>query len=49
MKEKQRTVFLMSREEGMTYPEIAETLSISVKSVEKHISDTLRLLRTKLL
>ena len=49
MKEKQRTVFLMSREEGMTYPEIAETLSISVKSVEKHISDALRLLRTKLL
>ena len=49
MKEKQRTVFLMSREEGMTYPEIAETLGISVKSVEKHITDSLRLLRTKLL
>ena len=49
MKEKQRTVFLMSREEGMTYTEIAETLCISVKSVEKHISDALRLLRTKLL
>ena len=49
MKEKQRTVFLMSREEGMTYPEIAEALGISVKSVEKHITDSLRLLRTKLL
>jgi RNA polymerase sigma-70 factor (ECF subfamily) len=47
--EKQRTVFLMNREDGMKYKEIADCLQISVKSVEKDISAALRLLRTKLL
>ena len=49
MTEKQRTVFLMSRDDGMKYAEIAGKLRISVKSVEKHISDALRFLRKKLL
>jgi RNA polymerase sigma-70 factor (ECF subfamily) len=49
MPDKQRTVFLMSREEGMKYAEIAGCLQISVKAVEKHVSGALRLLRTKLL
>jgi RNA polymerase sigma factor (sigma-70 family) len=33
-----RQVFLLSRSEGMTYPQIARHCSISVKMVEKHIS-----------
>ena len=45
MPEKQRTVFLMSREDGMKYAEIADRLHISVKAVEKHISAALRSLR----
>jgi len=49
MTEKRRTVFLMNREDGMKYAEIADCLHISVKSVEKHISAALRLLKTKLL
>ena len=48
MPEKQRTVFLMSREDEMKYSEIADRLNISVKTVEKHISAALRFLRTKL-
>jgi RNA polymerase sigma-70 factor (ECF subfamily) len=49
MPEKQRTVFIMNREEGMKYAEIAERLNISLKTVEKHITAALRELRTKLL
>ena len=49
MAEKQRTVFLMNRDEGMKYAEIADCLQISVKMVEKYISAALRLLRKKLL
>ncbi|MDR2499159.1 MAG: sigma-70 family RNA polymerase sigma factor [Tannerellaceae bacterium] len=49
MPEMQRTVFLMHREDEMKYREIAECLSISVKTVEKHISAALRLMRSKLL
>ena len=49
MPEKQRTVFLMNREDGMKYAEIAGCLQISVKTVEKYISAALQLLKTKLL
>lgn len=49
MPAKRRSVFLMHREDGMKYAEIADSLHISVKAVEKHISGALRLLRTKLL
>jgi RNA polymerase sigma-70 factor (ECF subfamily) len=49
MTEKQRTVFLMNREDGMKYAEIADCLHISVKAVEKQVSAALRFLKTKLL
>ena len=48
LSEKQRTVFLMSRMEGLKYQEIAERLNLSVKAVEKRMSITLAYLRKKL-
>ena len=46
--EKQRTVFLMSRMEEMTYKEIAERLEVSVKAVEKRMSIALSVLKQQL-
>jgi RNA polymerase sigma-70 factor (ECF subfamily) len=46
--EKQRSVFLMSRIENLTYKEIAERLSVSVKAVEKRMSQALKVLKEKL-
>ena len=46
--EKQKIVFKMSRLEKMTYNEIAETLQLSVKAVEKRMSAALQYLRTNL-
>lgn len=40
-----RQAFLMSREEKLTYPQIAAKMDISVKTVEKKMSQTLRHLR----
>ena len=37
-----RTVFLLSRVDELTYSEIAAKCSISVKTVEKHVSHALR-------
>ena len=48
MPEKQRTVFLMSRVEGMKYSEIAEINGISVKAVEKRMKYALELLHANL-
>lgn len=45
--EKQRSVFLMSRLEDLTYKEIGERLSISVKAVEKRMSQALKVLKQK--
>ncbi len=45
---KQRTVFLMSREEGMKYAEIAEYLNVSVKAVEKQMTAALRFLKARI-
>ena len=38
----------MSRYENKTYPEIAAYFSLSVKSVEFHISKALKILKVKL-
>lgn len=46
--EKQRTVFLMSRMDDLTYSEIAERLEISVKAVEKRMHEALGFLRNAL-
>jgi len=43
-----REVFLLSRDQGLTYPAIAETLGISVKTVETLMSRGLRALREAL-
>ena len=43
--EKQRTVFLLSRMDGMKYLEIAENLGISVKAIEKRMKNALEYLR----
>lgn len=46
--EAQRTAFLMNRIEGKKYVEIAEILGISVKAVEKRMSQALASLREKI-
>ena len=45
MREKQRTVFLLSRVENLKYTEIAEMQGISVKAVEKRMKNALDHLR----
>lgn len=46
--EKQRTVFIKSRIEGKSTKEIASELGLSSGTVDNYISDTLKLIRTKL-
>ena len=46
--EKLRTVFLLSKYEGFKYTEIAEICNISVKTVEKRMSSTLKRLERAL-
>jgi RNA polymerase sigma-70 factor (ECF subfamily) len=48
LNEKQRTVFLMSRMEGLKYQEIADRLHLSVKAVEKRMNKTLTYLKKAL-
>ncbi|MCH8494692.1 MAG: RNA polymerase sigma-70 factor [Balneolales bacterium] len=45
---KSRIIFLMSRQQGFTYNEIAEIQGISVKTVETQIGRALKKLRTTL-
>ncbi|MDR1919465.1 MAG: RNA polymerase sigma-70 factor [Tannerellaceae bacterium] len=48
MPEKQRLVFLLNRNDGLSYADIAARLHISVKAVEKRMTAALKLLRTHL-
>jgi len=43
-----RMVFLLSRDQNMSYKEIAEALDISIKTVENQISKALKQLRSRL-
>ena len=43
--ERQRQVYLLHREKGLTYPEIAEQLGISKNTVENHMVKALKYLR----
>ncbi|AVI50024.1 RNA polymerase subunit sigma-70 [Pukyongia salina] len=47
LSEAQRTAFLLNRIDGMKYAEIAEHLNISVKAVEKRMSQALKQLRSE--
>lgn len=42
---KRRQIFIMSRQQGLTYPEIAQQLNLSVKTVETQIMQALKFLR----
>ncbi|WP_333863125.1 RNA polymerase sigma-70 factor [Sphingobacterium sp.] len=44
--EKCQLIFKLSREEGLTYKQIAENLNISVKTVETQLSRALKKIRT---
>lgn len=43
--EKRRQIYLLHREDGLTYKEIAQVLDISIKTVETQMSRSLRFLR----
>ncbi len=46
--DRMKLIFTLSREEGLSYPEIADILSISVKTVETQMGRALRSLRALL-
>ncbi|PIB36978.1 hypothetical protein BFP72_16990 [Reichenbachiella sp. 5M10] len=46
--DKQRTVFLMSRIDKLPNQAIADTLDISIKTVEKHLSSSLKKLKEQM-
>jgi RNA polymerase sigma-70 factor (ECF subfamily) len=41
LNDKNRTVFLMNRIDGLTYNEIADNLGLSVKAIEKRMKNAL--------
>ena len=46
--EKARLVFLMNRIDGLTYNEIADRLNLSVKAIEKRMSEALGIIKEKI-
>jgi len=46
--ERRKTIFLLSREDGLTYQEIAEVLDISVKTVENQMGQALVFFKKRL-
>jgi RNA polymerase sigma-70 factor (ECF subfamily) len=48
MPEQCRKIFLMSRDEGLKYSEIANSLNLSIKTIENQMGKALRLLRSAL-
>jgi len=46
--EKCKRVYILSRNEQLSHKEIADQLGISVKTVENHITNALRVLRAAL-
>lgn len=44
--EKSREVFLMNRIEGLTYADMADRLGLSVKAIEKRMSEALSIIRS---
>ena len=46
--DRRRQVFILHRQEGLTYPEIAEVLDISVNTVETQMMRALRSIRSQL-
>lgn len=46
--ERQKQVYLLHREDGLTYPEIAERLKISKNTVENHMVKALKYLRNNM-
>ena len=48
LSDRTREIFLLNRQEGMKYSEIAERLSISVKTVEANMGKALKALRNSL-
>ena len=45
---RQKEIFLLSREKGLSYKEIAEELSVTPKTVENHIHEALKTIRKHL-
>lgn len=45
---RQKEIFLLSREEGLTHEEIAKKLGISVNTVKKHMTNTLTFLKNNI-
>jgi len=45
---RQREVFRMSRDQAMSHKEIADTLGVSINTVQEHISTSLRVIRNYL-
>jgi len=48
MPDKTRNIFLMNRDEDLTYKEIAGKMKISIKTVEAHVGKALKILRENL-